>query len=174
MISFIRRIIGMYTGFKRKYWATKVRICSKGTGNKIFIGGPSSVNSNTILGEHFSSNGIVVKGVGQVIVEDFVHTGTDLLLITSNHNYKDSELLPYDCKHESKKITIGRAVWIGDRVIILGGVTIGEGAIIQAGSVVVSDIPELAIAGGSPAKVFSYRDKEKYESLSSEDKFLKV
>lgn len=35
-----------------------------------------------------------------------------------------------------------------------GGVTIGEGAIIQAGSVVVSDIPKYAIAGGSPAKVF--------------------
>ena len=47
----------------------------------------------------------------------------------------------------------------------LGGVHIGEGAIIQAGSVVVSDIPPYAIAGGHPAKVFKYRDIDHFEYL---------
>jgi len=62
-------------------------------------------------------------------------------------------------------------VWLGHRVIILGGVTIGEGAIIQAGSVVVKDIPKYAIAGGHPAKVFKYRDIKHYNRLKKEKKF---
>ena len=60
----------------------------------------------------------------------------------------------------------------GSRVIILGGVTIGEGAIIQVGSVVVSDIPDYAIAGCHPAKVFKYRDKEHYYKLKQEESFI--
>ena len=62
-------------------------------------------------------------------------------------------------------------VWIGNHVISLPGVTIKEGAIIQAGSVVVGDIEKCGIAGGHPAKVFKYRDIEHYEKLKSERKF---
>lgn len=53
----------------------------------------------------------------------------------------------------------------------LGGVKIGEGAIIQAGSVVTRNIPSCAVAGGHPAVVFKYRDKEHYYKLKSEGKF---
>ena len=70
-----------------------------------------------------------------------------------------------------KDIIIENNVWLGDRVIVLGGTTIGEGAIIQAGSVVVSNIPKYAIAGGHPAKVFSKRDVEHYNKLEQENKF---
>ena len=148
------------------------RIC--GTGKKIYIGGPCSINSNTVFGEHSSTNGLTIKGNGNVNISSYVHTGTQLLILTSNHNYKNAKFLPYDNEYENKDVYIGRAVWIGDRVIILGGVSIGEGAIIQAGSVVTSNIPELAIAGGSPAKVFSYRDSDSYWKLVAQNRFLKV
>lgn len=49
--------------------------------------------------------------------------------------------------------------------------TIGEGAVIQAGSVVCKDVPALAIAGGHPAIPFKYRDKEHYDRLKAEEKF---
>ena len=68
-------------------------------------------------------------------------------------------------------MTIGDNVWLGNNVIILGGVTIGEGAIIQAGSVVCMDVPACAIAGGHPAKPFKYRDREHYEQMKREGKF---
>ena len=55
-------------------------------------------------------------------------------------------------------------------VTILGGVTIGEGAIVQAGSTVVSDIDRLAIVGGSPAKKFSTRDETHYFNLKKLNK----
>jgi len=54
---------------------------------------------------------------------------------------------------ESKPIILGRNVWLGVRVIVLKGVTIGDNAVIGAGSVVTHDIPANCVAGGVPAKV---------------------
>jgi acetyltransferase-like isoleucine patch superfamily enzyme len=51
------------------------------------------------------------------------------------------------------KIIIKNKVWVGFNSIILKGVTIGEGAIIGAGSVVTKDVPDWAIVGGNPAKI---------------------
>ncbi|WP_220498070.1 acyltransferase [Rhodopirellula sp. JC639] len=93
-------------------------------------------------------------------------------MITQNHRYDDGNAIPYDSKeYVLLDIEIGDNVWLGDRVILLGGITIGEGAIIQAGSVVVSDVPKCAIAGGHPAKVFKMRDVEHYENLKTQGKF---
>ena len=54
-------------------------------------------------------------------------------------------------------ITIGSQAWLGVGVIVLGGVTIGNGAVIAAGSVVTQDIPDDAIAAGAPAQVVKLR-----------------
>ncbi|MCR5249789.1 MAG: CatB-related O-acetyltransferase [Lachnospiraceae bacterium] len=63
---------------------------------------------------------------------------------------------------EKKKICIqiGNDVWIGDHVLIMEGVTIGDGAILAAGSVVVKDVPPYAIVGGNPAKLIRSRFSE--------------
>jgi|WetSurMetagenome_2_1015567.scaffolds.fasta_scaffold487059_2 acetyltransferase-like isoleucine patch superfamily enzyme len=62
----------------------------------------------------------------------------------------------------AKPIVIGNDVWIGMRALILKGVTIGDGAIIAAGSVVTRDVPAHCIVAGVPAKVIregvSWRD----------------
>lgn len=61
---------------------------------------------------------------------------------------------------EYQPITIGNDVWVGARAIILGGVTIGDGAIVAAGAVVVGDVPPFAIVGGVPARIIKYRFSE--------------
>ncbi|WP_281040324.1 MULTISPECIES: CatB-related O-acetyltransferase [unclassified Mesorhizobium] len=54
-------------------------------------------------------------------------------------------------------IVVGHDVWIGARAIIMSGVTIGNGAVIGAGSVVTKDVPPYAIVAGSPARIIRYR-----------------
>ena len=55
---------------------------------------------------------------------------------------------------------IGNDVWVGTNAVILGGVTIGDGAIVAAGAVVTKDVPPYAIVGGVPAKIIRYRFPE--------------
>lgn len=64
--------------------------------------------------------------------------------------------------------TVGNDVWIGCNVVILPGVTIGDGAVIAAGSIVTKDVPPYAIVTGAPAKVLRYRwNEETIERVSS-------
>ena len=65
----------------------------------------------------------------------------------------------YEDGHPPKSgdINIGNDVWIASEVMVLPGVTIGDGAVIAARSVVTRDIPPYSIAGGVPAKVIRYR-----------------
>lgn len=62
-------------------------------------------------------------------------------------------------------IYIGHDVWIGTHSVILSGVRIGNGAIIGANSVVTEDIPDYAIAAGSPARIIKYRFEEETITL---------
>lgn len=111
-----------------------------------------------------------IGGKGSVIIGDNFHSGVGCKILTQIHNYEGSAL-PYDDKIIAKDTEIGDNVWLGDDVTVLGGVRIGNGVIIQAGSVVVNNIPDYAIAGGHPANVFKYRNIEHYENLLKEKKF---
>jgi acetyltransferase-like isoleucine patch superfamily enzyme len=55
-----------------------------------------------------------------------------------------------------KPIVIKDKAWIGFNAIILKGVTIGEGAIVAAGSVITKDVPDYAVVGGNPARILKY------------------
>ena len=64
----------------------------------------------------------------------------------------------------AESITIGRDVWIARGAAILKGVTIGDGAVIAANSVVTKDVPAMAIAAGSPALVIKQRPAARRET----------
>lgn len=72
----------------------------------------------------------------------------------TNVKFKIKETQP------AKKITIENDVWIGEDVIIKAGVTIANGAVIGARSIVTKDVPPYAVVGGVPAKVIKYRFSE--------------
>jgi acetyltransferase-like isoleucine patch superfamily enzyme len=152
------------------YWKKRAMMVIGGYKTEPYIGGPVQFTGKTYLGAKCSFNGMLIGGGGKVTIGDYFHSGIECRIITQNHNY-NGEKIPYDATYIYKDVTIGDCVWLGDRVMILPGVTIGDGAIIQAGSVVVSDIPAYAIAGGHPAKVFAERDKVKFEKLRKEGKF---
>ena len=172
MIVNALRLLKRYSDRCRRFvWRYRVLATVESAGCKLYVGGPTKVNSKTIFGSYCSTNGLVVKGNGAVVLGDFLHTGTEVTILTSNHDYRNATQLPYCNLHDTRNVHIDRAVWIGDRVIILPGVSVGEGAIIQAGSVVSSDVPALSIVGGNPAKVFRYRDADHYWELANSDAF---
>ena len=131
---------------------------------------PPLLPKNTYLGNNVNFNGMRISGRGVVRIGDNFHSGSECVIMTEFHNY-EGEAIPYDKTTIIKNVVIEDNVWFGIRIIVLPGVNIGEGAIIQAGSVVVNDIPKYAIAGGHPAKVFKYRDIEHYEKMKQFNKF---
>lgn len=140
-------------------------------GDRVYVNGYSVFTKKTKLGKNVHFNGMEISGNGNVVIGDNFHSGSECLIITSVHNYNGSKI-PYDETSIDKDVYIGSNVWLGKRVVILGGVTIGEGAIIQAGSCVVSDIPDLSIAGGHPAKVFKLRNSEHYYEKKNNRQFF--
>jgi len=138
---------------------------------KCVINGFCKFNGKEVFGDNINFNGCKIFGNGKVYFGDNFHSAEGLKIITSFHNYK-GEKVPYDETIITKDVNIGENVWIGMDVIILGGVSIGEGVIIQAGSVVVKSIPPLSIVGGSPANVFSKRDEVHYYKLKQDNRTL--
>lgn len=135
------------------------------------INGFCKFNGEEVIGENVNFNGCKIYGRGKVSFGDNFHSASGLKILTSFHNYKGKKI-PYDETVITKNVIIEDNVWIGLDVIIIGGVTIGEGSIIQAGAVVVKNIPQYSICGGNPAIPFSQRNIEHYESLKSEKLFL--
>jgi acetyltransferase-like isoleucine patch superfamily enzyme len=73
--------------------------------------------------------------------------------------YSDKDLFT-----SSKKTLIGNDVWIGERAIIVDGVSIGNGSIVAAGAVVTKDVLPYSIVGGVPAKILKMRFDENIAS----------
>lgn len=132
----------------------------------------SFVTKNTYLGKNVNFNGMKIYGEGKVVIGDNFHSGFGCSIITQNHNFKkDPKSIPYDNTYILRDVIIGDNVWLGNNVTILPGTIIGEGVIVQAGSVVNGNIEALSIIGGHPAKSFSRRNQEEYYRLKSEGKF---
>lgn len=127
--------------------------------NKISIGNNVSIQRDCT----FTANAEIKIGDG-VIISHCVD------IFTGEHNYNSDDLksLPFDERYISSPVIIEEYVWIGSHVIILPGVKIGKGAIIGAGAIVTKNVPEMAIVGGNPAKIISYRNKEKFKYLEKQ------
>lgn len=123
------------------------------------------------VGENVNFNGIRIIGFGGVKIGNNFHSGSNVKIMLGSHDYDHGDSIPYGSTFTKKQVVIGDNVWLGCDVLISGNVTIGEGAVVAIGSVVVKDIPKCAIVGGNPAKVIKYRDISHYEKLVSERRF---
>lgn len=141
------------------------RIQVKYMGKKCKFHKLCKLTPNVYIGENCHFNGVEIQGKGSVKIGDNFHSGKGLLILTSDHNYDYGNKIPYDDTYITEDVIIENNVWVGARVIILRGVTLGEGCIIQAGSVVTKNIPPFSIAGGHPAIVFKHRNIDHYNKL---------
>lgn len=170
----MRSLIKKYKRFiyitRRYYYTTRAKRVLGSYGYKLMVNHKSIFRKNVHVGNVCGFNGMHIVGGGKVIIGNYFHSGMECMIITQNHNY-EGEMIPYDTTSILKNVTIGDFVWLGNRVIIVGNVNIGEGAIIAAGSVVCKDIPPCAIVGGNPAKIIKYRDKEHFYKLKAEKRY---
>ncbi len=95
--------------------------------------------------------------INKICIGNGVLTGKWVTITDNNHGCFDIEELqkkPMERELTSKgAVVIKDNVWIGDKVTILGGITIGKGAIVAANSVVTKDIPDYSMVAGIPARV---------------------
>lgn len=94
----------------------------------------------------------------RILIGDDTLLGPEVMITASNYRFNDGAPVTQQAMDEAD-VTIGADVWLGARVIVLPGATIGKGAIIGAGTLVKGDIPDFAIAVGTPARIVGYRDQ---------------
>lgn len=134
---------------------TKKMILS--SGKKINIERNAEFSPNITIGEN-SGIGINAKIQKATHIGDNVMMGPNVRIYTQNHKFEDkNKPMCAQGNEEPKKVIIENDVWIGDGTIILPGVTIKEGSIIGAGSVVTKDVEAYSIVAGNPAKLIKYR-----------------
>jgi len=131
------------------------------------------------IGKHcFVNERSVIRARNRVTIGNYVLISSDVYIRDNNSHSiyaedRQREILAdpdfggvYDPDiptPDSKPVVIGDHVWIGHKSLIMKGVTIGDKAIVAAGSVVTKDVPPGCIVAGNPAKVV----KEIYEALPS-------
>lgn len=182
MLLFIDRCINHFLRwYRKKVFVLKVglktsdvRLSGKvnllsGKKSKIFLGGGDSFYDGVTLwggpitlGDNVSiGQNTVIAAIGEdgVTIGDNTIIAAQCYIIDCDHSFEPDDLIRNQ-KQKTAPISIGKDVWIAANVTILKGVTIGDGAVIGAKSLVNKDIPANAVAVGIPAKVIKYRTAE--------------
>lgn len=169
----------LYTGYvapRFKTWGHHSAI--KATAEEIVGAENIEVGDDVLIGSHIrltawrqNDKGICIKIGDRAHIGDYSHltategitigsdflSGTNLLITDNAHGNTDSDSLHIApiCRDLVSKgpVTIGRNVWCGNNVCILPGVTIGDGTVVAAGSIVTHSIPAYSVCGGVPACV---------------------
>jgi acetyltransferase-like isoleucine patch superfamily enzyme len=116
------------------------------------FGGSIRIGRDCFLGPH-----TVIYGHGGVDVGDACLIAMHCRIVSSNHAVPPIGTDIRSQPDELRKTKIGRDVWLGAGVTVLGGVEIGDGCIVGAGAVVCTDLPPGSIAVGVPARVTGRR-----------------
>ena len=108
-----------------------------------------------------STGGLTLAAMQAITIEDDVMLAGNVFISDGSHGLEHTDM-PYKFQPMSRiaPVTIKRGCWIGQNVVVLPGVTIGEMAIIGANSVVTRDVPARSIAAGCPARILKRWDPD--------------
>lgn len=116
----------------------------------IFVPFYTNFGKHTSIGKNvFINHDCSFLDLGGITIEDDVLIGPKVSLITENHPIDPAQRKSLDLQ----SIRIKKNAWIGAASTILPGVTVGENAIVAAGSVVTKDVPDNVVVAGVPAKM---------------------
>jgi acetyltransferase-like isoleucine patch superfamily enzyme len=103
---------------------------------------------------------------GRILIGDNCRLAPEVFLTASDYGVEGGQSFLEQPNREAD-IVVGNDVWLGARVFVVAGVTIGDGCIVGAGSVVTKSLPANAIAVGNPARVIRQRTDHTEEEASS-------
>ena len=133
--------------------------------NCIFKGGgtifhPENIviEDNVQIGENY-----FLMGIGGIEILEGTIISRNVCIHSGNHDFKSSDMIPYNSNYLKEKIVIGKGVWIGQNVNILPGISIGDGAIIGMGTTVSKNVEPYQIIVGTGQRSIGYRDKNNFE-----------
>ena len=129
-------------------------------GNDTRIGFFGGEDNKLIIGDncYFVNRNSFLVGGGMEIGNNCLFA-SDILVTSENHSIDPNLDRPYE-KLVMEPVKIGDSCWIGEKVVILPGVNIGEHSVIGAASVVTKDIPPYSIAVGNPARVIRKLERD--------------
>lgn len=137
------------------YWRSKMRV---GKSVDMKRGFRVSQPQNITIGDYASIGpDVIFQAHAPITIGDYTLIAAGVLIVTANHHLDKREL---DMRHGVQSpVHIGKNCWLGAGVIVLPGVTIGDGTVVGAGSVVSKDLPPDMICVGVPAKPIKPRPK---------------
>ena len=164
-----RLILNSKIKYYQKYLKNELVFRPQGEGG-LTIDGPCE---NFSFGQksHLKSN-TYIDTRGGVSIGDNFHVGRSLTIYSSDHEWKDADLLPYNIDRLLKPVKIGNYVWIGSNVTILPGTVIEDGVVIGSCSVVKGILEKGGVYVGVPAKKINQRNLQKMDELIKQKKFF--
>jgi wegH len=182
----IKRIAKFLVCLKNKivfHSRCRIRLSNIFRGKTVFEGKNGLGSSNCIIKSSFGYGTLIGDRnfLDRIKTGRFCSIGSEIKIVSSahptevfvsthpafySHRYNS---LSYVCKEkfsgilmcdDNFSVVAGNDVWIGDRVLIKGGVRIGDGAVIGMGAVVTKDVPPYAVVGGVPARIIKMRFSE--------------
>ncbi|WP_010522217.1 acyltransferase [Aquimarina agarivorans] len=142
--------------------------------NVVFkAGGTIYHPENLEVGNHVRvGDNCFIMAIGGVEIDDGTIISRNVCIHSGNHSYKSKELVPYDDTYDTRKTRIGKAVWIGQNVNILPGVSISDGAIIGMGTTVSKNVGVGEIVVGKGQRTLGERDVELLKKAMSTDAYF--
>lgn len=116
-------------------------------------------NGTLNIGDYtFIGRGTEIEVSQSVTIGKHCLIAPNVFITDHNHDTRRQGIPMFEQRCLSAPVTIGHNVWIGANSVILPGVTLGDGAVVGAGSVVTKDVPPNTIVGGVPAKFLRERE----------------
>jgi len=150
-----------------RYWIFKIMLAKLGSDSmidyqtyfrypwKISIGNGVWINRGC---EFYGS--MLATNKAQITIGDHCAFGPRVRVLSATHDYHRLDL-----PDQAASVTVGHHVWIGAGATLLPGISIGDGAVVAAGSVVTRDVAPFTIVAGNPARFIKNRDLNDANSI---------
>lgn len=171
---------------RRTYWTLRVElrelvlwlVCALPAGSGIWLRARllprffASFGTGTVIQENFRvttparihvgrscnfGRGVFLTGGGGITIGDHVGIGPDSKVWSVNHRFADPDVPWLEQGYDEAAVVVEDDVWIGANCFVMPGTTIGRGAILSAGTVLMKSVPPCAIVAGNPGRIVGWR-----------------